>query len=116
MDWATSYSQLMQWAGGGGVRSDTVLHIHGGMAIMLIVRVVTGRSLATPWPLLAVATAAFAKELTDYLAYNVIKPDTVSDFAHTVFWPAVLFTGLRLRRLKQPSKDQNDPVGRPSDN
>lgn len=107
MDLASRYSQFVDWLGGGGAMLDTVLHIHGGMMILLVTRVLTGRSLATPWPLLAVVIAAFAKEFVDYLSYDVIKPDTLSDIAHTLFWPTVLFVGLRARRARQASADQD---------
>ena len=91
------YLELVSWLSGSGATPDTVLHIHGGMAIMLFVRLITGQSLATPWPLLAVVIAAFAKEFADILVYEVVKPDTFSDIAHTVFWPSVLFVGIRAR-------------------
>lgn len=106
MDLSARYSELVGWIGGGGAVSDTVLHIHGGMIILIAVRVATGRSLATPWPLLVVVVAAFAKELADYLAYDRIKPDSLSDIVNTVLWPFVLFVGLRIRRARHISSDK----------
>ena len=108
MQLAGLYSKLLNWLSGDGSLPDTILHIHGGMAILLIVRVVTGRSLATPWPLLVVFLAAFAKEFADYLAYGMVKADTFSDIAHTVFWPAVLFAGLRIRRAHRLETRRDD--------
>jgi len=102
MDLAAEYIDIVHWFGRNGA-SDTVLHIHSGMAVLLAVRIATGRSLATPWPLLAVFIAALAKEFADYWAHGTIKPDTLSDIAHTIFWPAVLFMGLRVRRARQGS-------------
>ena len=96
--------------------TDTVMHIHGGMIVLLAVRVVTGRSLATPWPLLAVVIAAFAKELADFLAYDRIKPDTLSDIINTVFWPMVLFIGLRARRARQSSAEEPQAQARQREN
>ncbi|PZT88492.1 MAG: hypothetical protein DI637_07810 [Citromicrobium sp.] len=112
MDLTTRYAQLVSWFSSNGTVPDTVLHIHGGMAIMLIVRVISGRSLATPWPVLGAIVAALLKEFADYLAYDTIKPDTFSDIAHTVFWPIVLFLGLRLRRARQSAvtQENGDPA------
>jgi hypothetical protein len=97
---ATLYSRLALWIGDGTGASDTVLHIHAGMAVLLFVRVLTGRSLATPWPLLAVYLAELANEIMDYFAHGAILPDTLSDILNTVFWPTVLFIGLRVRRAR----------------
>jgi len=112
MDLASHYSQFVNWLGGGGAMLDTVLHIHGGMTIMVVVRVLTGRSLATPWPLLAVVIAALTKEFVDFMSYDVIKPDSLNDIAHTLFWPTVLFVGLRVRRTRQMSADQDQSRGK----
>lgn len=103
MDFSNRYAALIDFLSGGGAVSDTVLHIQSGMVVLLAVRVLTGRSLATPWPLTAVVFAALSKEFADYLAYDRIKPDTFSDIFNTVLWPLVLFVGLRLRRAKFPS-------------
>lgn len=98
MELSERYTDLIDFLSGGGAVSDTVLHIHGGMIVLLAVRVLSGRSLATPWPLLAVALAALGKEIADYLAYGQFKPDTFSDILNTLLWPSVLFVGLRFRR------------------
>ena len=106
MGFSTQYAELIDKLSGGGAVSDTVMHIHGGMIILLSVRLLTGRSLATPWPLLAVVIAAFGKEFADFLAYERVKPDTLADIINTVFWPAVLFVGLRMRRARQASTER----------
>lgn len=103
MDFSNQYAAMIDFLSGGGAVSDTVLHIHGGMIVLLAVRVLSGRSLGTPWPLTAVVFAALFKEFADYLAYDRIKPDTWSDILNTVLWPCVLFLSLRLRRAKFPS-------------
>ena len=108
MDLSTRYAHLIDWLSGGGAVPDTVMHIHGGMIVLLAVRVITGRSLATPWPLLAVVIAAFAKEFADFLAYDRIKPDTLADIINTVFWPAILFLGLRARRAQRASGESTE--------
>jgi hypothetical protein len=100
MNPADLYARLILWIGDGTGAPDTVLHIHAGMAVLLFVRVLTGRSLATPWPLLAVYVAELANEIMDYFAHGAIMPDTLSDVLNTIFWPTVLFIGLRVRRAR----------------
>jgi hypothetical protein len=95
------YSHFIRWIGDGTGAPDTVLHIHAGMAVLLAARVVTGRSLATPWPLLAVFVAELTNEVLDYFIHGRVMPDTLSDVLNTVFWPTVLFIGLRIRRARQ---------------
>lgn len=107
MSLSTYYADTIRWLSGGGSVPDTVLHIHGGMIVLLTVRILTGRSLATPWPLVVVFIAAFGKEFADYLAYGRIKPDTVADIFNTVLWPSVLFVGLRARRAKRVATEQD---------
>jgi hypothetical protein len=106
MNPANLYARLILWIGDGTGAPDTVLHIHAGMAVLLFVRVLTGRSLATPWPLLAVYVAELANEIMDYFAHGSVMPDTLSDVLNTVFWPTVLFIGLRIRRARavRPSR------------
>lgn len=112
MNPADLYARLILWIGDGTGAPDTVLHIHAGMAVLLFVRVLTGRSLATPWPLLAVYLAEFANEIMDYFAHGRVMPDTLSDVLNTVFWPTVLFVGLRIRRAREmppsPPRDARD--------
>lgn len=98
---ASLYSNFVTWIGDGTGAPDTVLHIHAGMAVLLVARVITGRSLATPWPLLAVYVAELANEVMDYFIHGRVMPDTLSDVLNTVFWPTVLFMGLRTRRARQ---------------
>jgi hypothetical protein len=106
---ADLYVRLILWIGDGTGAPDTVLHIHAGMAVLLFVRVVTGCSLATPWPLLAVYVAELGNEVMDYFGHGSVMPDTLSDVLNTVFWPTVLFIGLRIRRARtpDPSRPQN---------
>jgi hypothetical protein len=100
MNPADLYARLILWIGDGTGAPDTVLHIHAGMAVLLLTRVLTGRSLATPWPVLAVYVAELANEVMDYFAHGGVMPDTLSDVLNTVFWPTILFVGLRIRRAR----------------
>lgn len=100
MTLADHYVRFIQWIGDGTGAPDTILHIHAGMAILLLARVLTGRSLATPVPLASVYIAELANEILDYFGHGRVMPDTLSDVINTVFWPTILFIGLRLRRAR----------------
>lgn len=79
--------------------SDSLLHLHGGLVILFLARVVTRRSLATWTPFLFVLAAALLKELADRLVHGSWRmPDTAFDIINTIFWPLVLMIGLRWRR------------------
>jgi hypothetical protein len=80
--------------------NDALLHIHAGLAILLAARVITGRSLATPFPLLCVWIVEIANELLDYVTAGRLMPDTVADITNTVLWPTLLFIGLRIRQAR----------------
>jgi hypothetical protein len=92
------YGDLILWIGDGTGAPDTVLHIHAGMAVLFLARIVTRRSLATLVPLSFVYLAEIANEVMDYFVHGRVMPDTLSDVINTVFWPTVLFLGLRIRR------------------
>ena len=100
MNLADLYVRGIAWIGDGTGAPDTILHIHAGMAILLLARVVSGRSLSTPIPLACVYLAEFANEVLDRIGHGRWMPDTLSDVLHTVFWPTVLFVALRLRRAR----------------
>ena len=79
--------------------SDSLLHVHGGMVILLLARVATRRSLATWTPFLFVLAAAIAKEVADRIAHGSWRmADSGLDILNTIFWPFVLMVGLRWRR------------------
>lgn len=98
MNPAQLYARLILWIGDGTGAPDTVLHIHAGMAVLFVARIITRRSLATLVPLSFVYLAEFANEVMDYFAHGRVMPDTLSDVLNTVFWPTVLYVGLRVRR------------------
>jgi hypothetical protein len=78
---------------------DSLLHVHGGMAVLFLARIVTRRSLATWTPFLIVFAAALAKEAADWLAHGSLRmPDSAFDVLNTIFWPLMLMLGLRWRR------------------
>lgn len=97
----TWYHDFIDWIGDGTGYPDTILHIHAGMIILFITRVVTRRSLATPIPLLVVALAEAFNEVMDRLHFGSWRPaDTANDVVNTLFWPTMLFLGLRLRQAR----------------
>ncbi len=81
--------------------SDSLLHVHAGMVILFLARVVTRRSLATWTPFLCVLAAAIAKEIADRIAHGAWRvQDSGFDVLNTIFWPFVLMVGLRWRRAR----------------
>lgn len=99
MDIPDIYHDWIMWIGDGTGLPDAILHIHAGLAILLLVRLVTGRSLATFIPFAAVVVAEFGNELLDYLHYGMRVQDTLADVGNTLFWPFVISLGVRLRPM-----------------
>ncbi|MET3436708.1 hypothetical protein [Sphingomonas sp. 1185] len=98
MDIPARYAAFIQWVGDGTGMADSLLHVHSGMAVLFLARILTRKSLATPIPLLCVALAEAGNEVLDRLHYGSWRwADTLGDIANTMFWPTVLFIGLRLR-------------------
>ena len=93
------YSDIILAIGDGTGASDALLHVHAGLLILFLARIVTRRSLATPVPFLVVCAAELANEIMDRLSYGSWRlEDTAFDTINTLFWPLVLMIGLRLRR------------------
>jgi hypothetical protein len=93
------YHEFIMWIGDGTGAPDALLHVHAGMAILFLARIVTRRSLATPLPFLVVCAAEAANEVLDRLALGYWNyADALVDVANTLFWPFVLMVGLRWRR------------------
>lgn len=82
--------------------SDSLAHVHGGMAVLLLARLITRRSLATPIPLACVVVMQMLNECIDRYTHGSWRwPDTIGDTINTLFWPIVLFVGLRWRRQRE---------------
>lgn len=95
-----SYAHLVQRFGDGIGQSDTVLHIHGGLAVLMLARIATGRSLGSLRPFWAVLAVGALKEVLDRLAYGSWRwTDTSLDMANTLFWPLVISVAVRLRPM-----------------
>lgn len=99
MDLPKIYHSWITWIGDGTGLPDAILHIHAGMAVLLLARVVSGRSLGTFIPFAAVVVAEAGNEIMDYLNYGLRWADTWADIGNTLFWPFVISLGVRLRPM-----------------
>lgn len=100
MNIAGWYHGIIDWIGDGTGLPDTILHIHAGLAILMLARLVSGRSLGTIVPLSVVVAAEFANEIMDRLYFGSWRwPDTLADLANTLFWPTLICMGIRIRPL-----------------
>lgn len=99
MDVPALYHRLILWIGDGTGLPDAILHIHAGMAVLMLARVATGRSLATMLPFAFTLAAELANELLDYLHYGLRPADTLADLGNTLFWPLVVSLGVRWRPM-----------------
>ena len=70
MDIPARYADLIAWIGDGTGMADSLLHVHAGMAVLFLARILTRKSLATPIPLACVALAEAANEILDRLHYR----------------------------------------------
>src|SRR5687767_1084506 len=81
--------------------SDSLLHVHAGMAVLIAARLSTGRSLATATPFAIVVLATLVNELLDRINHGEWRwTDTWLDILNTLFWPFVLMIGLQARRAR----------------
>ncbi|PCD01683.1 hypothetical protein COC42_16340 [Sphingomonas spermidinifaciens] len=99
MDIPGIYHDWIIWIGDGTGLPDAILHIHAGLAILLIVRLASRRSLGSFIPFAAVVVAEFGNELLDYLHYGLRLDDTLADIGNTLFWPLVISLSVRLRPM-----------------
>jgi len=94
------YHQWINWVGDGTGLPDTILHIHAGMALLMIARLITRRSFGTFIPWTVVAAGEAFNEIMDRLNYGSWRwDDTLVDVANTMFWPTVICLGVRLRPI-----------------
>lgn len=101
MDIPALYHDLITKIGDGTGAPDSLLHVHAGLAVMFLTRMITGRSLASPVPFLVVCLAELANEVMDRVTFGAWRmPDTLYDVVNTLFWPLVLMIGLRTRSQK----------------
>ena len=97
---ATNYHRMIDWIGDGTGLPDTLLHIHAGMLLLMLARLVTRRSFGTFIPWYVVAAGEAFNEIMDRLNYGSWRwEDTSSDIVNTLFWPTMICLGVRLRPL-----------------
>ena len=108
MNLVVFYQQFADGLGEETGASDALIHVHAGMLVLLLARVVTGKSLGTPVPLAIVALAGLANEVLDYLYQGkVILPDAIWDMTNTLFWPIILMIGIKIRgRPVEPGSER----------
>lgn len=97
---SATYHRFITWIGEGTGVPDAMLHIHAGMAILLLARVITGRSLGTFIPLSFVVLAEIGNEVMDRLYDGYWRvDDSAADIINTLFWPTIICLAVRLRPL-----------------
>lgn len=99
MDIPGLYLSWINWIGDGTGLPDSILHIHAGMIVLLVARVLSGRSLGSFIPFAFVVVAEFGNEFLDYLNFGWRTADTLTDLANTFFWPFVISLCVRLRPM-----------------
>lgn len=117
MKWvAAEYHRFIEWIGDGTGLPDTILHIHAGMAVLMVARLVTRRSFGSFVPFAAVVLAEGANEVLDRINFGSWRwDDTLSDIGNTLFWPLVISLGVRLRPLLLPPVEVPIPVDEPAE-
>ena len=95
-----TYHRFIDWIGDGTGLPDTILHIHAGLAVLMVARLLTRRSLGSFVPLSVVVLAEAFNEVMDRLNFGSWRwADTLSDIGNTLFWPTVICLGIRLRPM-----------------
>ncbi len=97
------YHRFIEWIGDGTGLPDTLLHIHAGMLLLMVARLLTRRSLGSFVPLSVVVAAEAANEVLDRLHFHSWRwPDTIADVVNTLLWPIIICLGIRLRPMLTP--------------
>lgn len=116
MDIPKLYHDLILWIGDGTGLPDAILHIHAGLAVLMVARIVTGRSLATFIPFAFVVAAELGNEVLDRLAFGAWRwGDTLADVGNTLFWPLVVSLGVRWRPMIGRDRARLAPATEASD-
>ena len=76
------YHQWIDWVGDGTGLPDTILHIHAGMALLMIARLITRRSFGTFIPWTVVAAGEAFNEIMDRLNIVFATSTSVSSQRH----------------------------------
>lgn len=100
MDPIQAYSGMIAWLSLSTSWSDALLHVNAGLAIMVATAMVLNRAPGECQTFFAVAAAALGNEVLDYLHHGAVMPNTVSDSALRVFWPALYFAMTHIPRVR----------------
>jgi len=101
------YIRGIRWIGDGTGLPDMFLHVHAGMIIFIMTRLVTGKSFGRVTPLLAVFCCEMANEVMDRLNYGSWRwIDTGTDIVNTLFWPTIIFLTVRGRPIRVKQRRQ----------
>jgi hypothetical protein len=96
--------------------ANTILHIHGGLAILMIARLALRRSLGSFLPFWVVVAMELLNELVDRINHGSWRwPDTTSDLVNTLFWPLAISLGVLLRPLSNRAADCAMPQQNPAE-
>ena len=90
--------------------ANAMLHMHSGLLILLVARVISGRSIGSFVPLSAVILLELLNELIDRINHGSWRwSDTGGDILNTLFWPTVLTLAVWLHPLakRQPVQPEN---------
>lgn len=90
-----TYIRFVEWTAAETGFEDRLLHVHAGLLIFVLAKLVTRRPLTSPIPLACVYAGELVNEIFDRLHHGRWMPDTTSDVINTVFWPTVIFVLLR---------------------
>lgn len=95
-----TYHRFIEWIGDGTGLPDAILHIHAGMAVLMVARLLSRRSLGSfvPWSIVVLAEGF--NEVMDRLQFGSWRwDDTSADIVNTLFWPTVICIGIRMRPM-----------------
>jgi hypothetical protein len=101
VDISATYHSMIEWILTTTGMSDTMVHVHVGMAIYLLSQLVLRTRRASLTALTVVFALEAANETMDRLYLGSWNwPDTLSDFAATMFWPLMIVIIGRFRRQR----------------
>lgn len=99
------YHNLTLWIADATGLSDAELHLHAGLAVLLVARFISGYSIGTFIPFFFVVFAEASNEILDYLAYGWRAKDVYLDILNTLFWPFIISLAARLRPAQNPQPE-----------
>ena len=98
-------NQYLAWKAGLTVDtglSESLLHLHAGLAIFVVTALLLKKRMRSPIPLAVVVTLAILNEVVDFLyGTKWSAAPSALDLVNTILWPAILFL---LARRRGPSR------------